>query len=172
MAPHAGPLLVDTNVIIECHRIHSWRALTQRYRTETVETCLEESQTGAQTRNPEQQIDEGELRHSLAAVQLVSASDLAQAMARDGEIGALDPGEKHLWAHALTREDAWILCGPDGSSMRMGVRLGLRDRLVALEGLLDAIGHRPKPPLRNGYTNAWLKNKLNQFAAAEIGPRR
>ena len=47
----------------------------------------------------------------------------------------LDPGERALWAHALTRNDDWILCGPDKASLRFGVRLGFRERLVALEAL-------------------------------------
>ena len=57
---------------------------------------------------------------------------------------ALDLGERCLWAHALTRADAWVLCGPDKASLRFGVRLGFRERLVALEGLLEAIGYRPE----------------------------
>ena len=48
----------------------------------------------------------------------------------------LDPGEKSLWAHAITRNDAWMMCGPDKASLLTGVRLGFRNRLVALEKLL------------------------------------
>ena len=36
MPPHPGPVLVDTNVILECHRTNSWRALTSGYRLELV----------------------------------------------------------------------------------------------------------------------------------------
>ena len=42
----------------------------------------------------------------------------------------LDGGEKALWAHVLARPNAWLLCGPDKASLRIGVRLNLRDRLV------------------------------------------
>ena len=62
-----------------------------------------------------------------------------------------------MWAHALTRNDAWVLCGPDKASLRFGVRLGFRERLVALEWLLDGVGYRPKPDLRPAYTSKWLK---------------
>ena len=60
---------------------------------------------------------------------------------------ALDLGERSLWAHALTRSDAWVLCGPDKASLRFGVRLGFRERLVALEWLLD--GSRVSPETRS-----------------------
>jgi hypothetical protein len=62
MARHRGPVLVDTNVILECWRIGAWRALTGAYRVETVEDCVIETQTGFQRRRPEQQIDEAVLR--------------------------------------------------------------------------------------------------------------
>lgn len=172
MPLHPGPLVVDTNVIIECHRTASWRALTRRYPTETVAVCVEETQTGFQMRRPEQRIDQGELRQSLAAIHPVSDLDLARAIAREPRIGALDPGEKNLWAHALTRSDTWILCGPDVASLRIGVALGLRDRMVALEHLLDDIGHRPNPALRLNYTQAWLSDKLSTLVLSELGSRR
>jgi len=38
----------------------------------------------------------------------------AAASTRDGLLTSLDSGEQALWAHALTRLDAWVLCGPIG----------------------------------------------------------
>ena len=55
-----------------------------------------------------------------------------------------EQGEACLWAHALRRGDDWILCSPDRASLRGGVRLGFRERLVSLEGLLDDVGHRAR----------------------------
>ena len=52
MARHKGPVLVDTNVIIECHRAGAWAALAGGYAVETVEKCVEETQTGFQRRQP------------------------------------------------------------------------------------------------------------------------
>jgi hypothetical protein len=46
MARHRGPLLVDTNVILECWRIGAWGALSGGYLVETVEDCVIETQTG------------------------------------------------------------------------------------------------------------------------------
>jgi hypothetical protein len=80
---------------------------------------------------------------------------------------ALDVGERSLWAHALTRSDAWILCGPDKASMRFGVRLGLKDRLIALEALLGDAGHRPKEALKLAYTTKWLEKVLGELFISE-----
>lgn len=165
--PPPPPLLVDTNVILEGHRTGSWVALTGRFPTATVEECVTETQTGFQQRRPEQRIDEAALR-SRCAIHAVTDQDRAEAFVRDASIAGLDPGERDLWCHALTRTDAWILCGPDAASLRVGVRLGFRDRLVSLERLLSDIGHRPNPGLRQNYTEAWLTRKLSQFVVEGI----
>ena len=127
MARHHGPVLVDTNAILECFRVGSWRALAGGYRVETVEDCVIETQTGFQRRRAEMQIDAAQLRASLKAVHAVEDAERAVVAVRAPDI-ALDVGERSLWAHALTRSDAWVLCGPDKASMRFGVRLGLQGK--------------------------------------------
>jgi hypothetical protein len=166
MARHPGPVLVDTNAVLECFRVSAWRALASGYGVETVEDCVTETQTGFQRRRSEQQINAVELRESLASVHAVGNADLALVAVRAPDI-ALDVGERSLWAHALTRGDAWVLCGPDKASLRFGVRLGFRDRLVALEWLLDAVGHRPKLDLRPAYTSKWLAKTLGELFISE-----
>ena len=153
MARHQGPVLVDTNVIIESHRVNSWRALVGGYRVETVEECVAETQAGAQLRPPRRRIDEGNLRKSLSAIQSVSNRARAELALRKPDI-ALDIGEESLCAHALSRDDAWILCGPDRASLRCGIRLGFRERLVSLERLISDAGHRPRIPLTAGLHTA------------------
>jgi hypothetical protein len=167
MARHAGPVLVDTNVIIECWRIGAWKALTGGYAVETVAMCMSETQTGFQNRRPEEQINFRDLVGSLKAVQTASDAQRAAALLGDEQMQFLDPGEQELWAHAVTRNDGWVLCGPDKASLRMGIRLGLRDRLVSLERLLDDAGHRPKVALRLAYTQKWLQQTLAQLAQLE-----
>jgi hypothetical protein len=171
MARHRGPLLVDTNAILECWRVGAWRALAKGYQVETVEDCVTETQTGYQRRRPEQQIEAAALRDSLAATHQVVDRERAAAVVRDPMFSYLDVGEQSLWAHALTRTDAWVLCGPDTASLRFGVRLGFRDRLVALEGLLQDAGHRPATALRSAYTSGWLAKKLGEIVIQE-GPKR
>ncbi len=166
MARHHGPVLLDTNVILESHRTGSWRALAGGYHVETVEDCIVETQPGNQRRRAEQRIDRHGLRKSFAAVHRVTDRERAELAVRVPDI-ALDRGEASLWAHAVHRDDSWILCGPDTASLRFGIRLGFRDRLVSLERLLDNAGHRPTPSLRDAYTRRWHDRTLGLLVLAE-----
>jgi hypothetical protein len=167
MARHTGSVLVDTNVIIECWRTSAWKALTGGYAVETVDVCFVETQTGFQRRRPEEQIDRDVLAASLRVVNPVSKADMANALIGDPQLAFLDEGEKALWAHALTRSDGWLLCGPDRASLRTGIRLKLRDRMVSLERLLNEAGFRPKVELKAAYTKRWLEHTLDQLAQLE-----
>jgi hypothetical protein len=166
MARHSGPVLLDTNAILECFRVGAWRALSGGYGIETVEECVMETQTGYQLRKPEQQVDAEVLRASLAAIHAVGDRELAAVAVSATDI-ALDLGERALWAHALTRKDAWVLCGPDKASLRFGVRLGFRERLVSLERLLNDAGCRSKIDLRPAYTNKWSEKTLGELFLSE-----
>ena len=162
MARHKGTVLVDTNVIIECWRTSSWKALVGGYDVETVHLCEAESLTGTRS-----QIDPQVLRQTLNASHAVSEAERAAAFVKDNHFGVLDAGEAHLWAHALTRADAWVLCGPDKASMRYGLRVGARDRLVSLERLLTDAGLNPKIKLKNNYSQKWHELALAQLSQEE-----
>lgn len=159
---HPGAVLVDTNIILECHDRRCWGALTGAYQIETVEPCIIETQTGYQRRRSAIQIDEQTLRRSLAAVHQVTNEQIAEVLLKGG--AALDPGERALWAHALSRTDeTWILCGPDRASMRFGYEVGMRARLVSLGGLFDDIRYRRPTPLRPHFEKLWLDNVLSKL---------
>jgi hypothetical protein len=134
---------------------------------ETVEDCVTETQTGFQRRRAEQQVDATALRASLGApAHAVTDAELAVVAVQLSDI-TLDVGERSLWAHALSRNDAWVLCGPDRASMRFGVRLGFRERLAALEALLDDAGYRAKGALKTAYTRKWLDGTLGELVVIE-----
>lgn len=166
MSGFSEVVLADTNVILEAFRTQSWSVLTARYAVETVVKCIEETQTGYQRRRPEQQIDQSLLEKSFRRVHQVSVAERA-ALAVQIEGIQLDAGEEELWAHAITRNDEWLLCGPDIASMRCGVRLKVHDRLVSLEKLLEPCGHKPKRPLRENYTEKWFRQRLNELLFSE-----
>lgn len=167
MARHFGPVLVDTNAIIECWRVGAWKALAGGYAVETVATCFIETQTGFQWRRPERNIDREVLSATIKMVHPVSDLEMAAALTREPEIGFLDDGERALWAHALGRQDGWVLCGPDKASLRIGIRLGLKSRLISLERLLSDAGFRPKIALERQNTQKWLEQALAQLAQLE-----
>ena len=167
MPRHTGTVFVDTNVILECQRIGSWKALTGGYRVETVEQCVRETQTGAQRRQQEERIGKEQLTERLAAVHSVVDRELTELAIRTVGIH-LDEGEQALWAHMIGRDNDWVLCGPDAASLRCGVRLGFRDRFRSLEGLLNDMGHRPSSQLREHYTERWQRQKLNEIVIHEM----
>jgi len=166
MALRGRPVLLDTNTIIEAWRVGGWKALAGGHRLETVETVTMETLTGFQRRRREQQIDPAVLRQSLQAVHKVEDIARAELALRASDI-ALDAGERDLWAHALGREDAWVMCGPDKASLRIGVRLGLRERLVSLEALANEVGLNVRGKLRENFTQRWLAAALSAMVVAE-----
>jgi hypothetical protein len=165
MARFAGTILVDTNCIIEAHRVSAWRALSSGYRLETVEKVVEETHTGFQRRDPAQQIDQTQLRASLAAIHTVErAQELRLRLTLMDHDIDLDAGEFALWAHMPGRSDVWLLCGPDKASLKFGVRMGFRDRMISLEQLLQDAGMaRTRLPLRENFTKAWLDRTLGEL---------
>lgn len=166
MVRHRGPVLVDTMIMITAHGVGAWRALAGGYQIETVEECLTEFQTGPPNRQQAQQINVAELRAALAEVHDVTDAQRAQIAVRAPDIH-LDPGERDLWAHCLTRNDNWVLCGPDKASLRLGIRLGFRDRLISLERLLSDAG-QPRVALRPAYTENWHRQTVTTMALDEL----
>ena len=153
-------VLVDTTLIIEAHNAGCLEAITSGFRMQTVEECVRETQDGSLSRAPDARIDETRLRSSLDAVHAVTDRERAKVVALGGPL--LDEGERDLWAHALGREDAWVLSGPDRASMRFGYQANLRSRLVTLETMLRVVGHTPRTAIRDHYTDAWLEDVMTK----------
>lgn len=135
-------LLMDTNIIIEAVRVNCWTALTAHFSAATVEKCCEEARTGDLHRPGYVEVSEQALRERLM-VHAVPEVRLAELALRDPESFRLDAGERHLWAHALGRGDAWIASCCDNAAISAAVRLGWEDRLKSLEELAQAAGARP-----------------------------
>lgn len=93
MAKHHGPLLIDTNVILECHRVSAWKALSGGYILETVEKCVEETQNGMQNRHPETWINEVDLKDTFQTIHAVDDRRRAEAVIFDQRSLALMPGK-------------------------------------------------------------------------------
>ena len=146
-------VLVDTNVIIESHRVKCWNAMADYYALETVEKCVEETQTGAQNRSPEENIDQAKLTSSLTAVHHVTELKKAAFLLRQKI--QLDPGERDLLSHAAGRQDAWIVASPDKAAMRAALAEGWLDRLVSLESLCSHLRIRLARSLQRNYTKEW-----------------
>jgi hypothetical protein len=146
-------VLVDTNVIIEAHRVRCWRAIVNFFRVETVEKCCEEAATGDKRRADYVAVDVEEMK-KVVAVHAVSLLQLAEVETRLAEPDRIDMGEKHLLAHALAKSGAWCLSASDRAAVRAGNELGFLERLVSLEALARAVGISAR--FKNHFTEKWL----------------
>jgi len=157
-------VLVDTNVILEAHRLGCWRAMATEFSLITVEKVIEETQTGHQNRSTDQTIDATELRSSFDHI---ADPGLEQRAVIDIEFPdhGLDDGEYHLVAYAATigDEPAWLLNSPDKGTIRLCSRAEWLDRLVALEVMIDLLGLPHGRQLRGNYTRSWLETEINRF---------
>jgi hypothetical protein len=152
-------VLVDTNVIIEAVRTECWPAITGGLHVETVAACREE----ALARPPDAAsayvpVGTSDLRR-LRNIHYVS--DIAQATFRLAYADAhgLDRGEHDLLTHMYVSDSGdLVLCSPDKAAVRAAVLLGLGDHLRSLDDLLQAVGTRPRKPLRRQFTSAWLRS--------------
>lgn len=149
-------VLVDTNIIIEAVRTGCWNALTTHFKVETVEKCCEEARTGEAHRPDYVEVEESDLRTRLTAHK-VSGLMLAKLVERYADADRLDIGERHLWAHALGRNDAWLAACCDRAAVKAAVQLDWGDRLVSLEELVAATGARSA-----------LRSLKGQFSAARL----
>lgn len=132
-------VLVDTNIIIEAVRTRCWNALVAHFRMETVEKCCEEARTGHLHRPGYVEIEEKSLRERLVS-NVVGEIELVTLSLQYPNAANLDAGERHLWAHAATRDDVWIASTGDKAAFYAACTLGWRDRMVSLEKLADIAG--------------------------------
>lgn len=160
MANANDPILLDNCAISACVEVDAWNALVARYQLETVEEVAIEAATGYQHRDI---LDPREFREQVVVHEVTRLDRLARET-EYAELGALDDGERDLWVHALGRDGTWVLCGPDIASVRFGVRAGHADRLISLEELLSAIGHKPRGKLKEHHTKSWLSGKIREFS--------
>jgi hypothetical protein len=121
-----------------------------------VAKCCEEVRTGDLRRRGYVQVSEKDLQTRLTVHQ-VSDTELASLALRDADSFRLDEGERHLWAHALGRDNEWFACCCDRAAVNAAVRLGWEDHLVALEELANHAG-----------ASASLKRLKSQFSKVRL----
>ncbi len=159
-------VLVDTNIIIEAFRTRCWKALTAYYRVETVEKCYEEALTGDRLRPGYIEVDPAALKEKLV-IHRVASVELATFSLNCPDADALDAGERHLFAHAHGRSDAWIATCADRAAVRIALTLGWKERLYSLEVLSKPTG--AKPAFKRHFTEDWLSEVRTDFMLGRLG---
>lgn len=166
MPPRGSLVLVDTVAIKAAHELGCWNALRQTYQLETVETCLAEATRPDRSGRQLVPRESTELKAELN-VHGVSPLQRTTLLLLLGKQIDLDDGERDLLAYALTLgRKAWWLCGPDKATLRALHRLNLLERMVALETMARASGHRIAT-LDEQHTEQWLKTKRTKLLLGE-----
>lgn len=157
-------VFVDTNVIIEAHRVGCWNAICGSYLIETVEECVKESSRG----NPEEpgyvQIPTDELREKLTQIHQVSQQEIASLILSHSECTVLDDGEQHifarLYADQVLPSSTILVSSPDKASIGAAHNLGWLDSWVSLHVLARDAGVQRSVlgQLRMQYQDSWLSN--------------
>jgi predicted nucleic acid-binding protein len=159
-------VLLDTNILIEAFRARCFKALAAYYRLETVEKCYEEALTGDRLRSGYVEVDPAVLKEKLV-VNRVASLELAALALACPDADALDAGERHLFAHAHGRSDAWIVTCADRAAVRIAFALGWKERFCSLEVLARPTG--AKPALKRHFTEDWLSQVRTDFMLARLG---
>ena len=151
-------VLIDTNAIIEAHRVKCWNNLTSFFIMETVDECIMESGTGDSTREDYINVDVEHLRKSML-IHKTTQLEKAGFSLKYENADLLDMGERCLMAYALAKKDAWILCSPDKACVQAMCTLNFKNRTISLQELIDETGlNSKKLKLKEQYTKKWLKN--------------
>ncbi len=83
----------------------------------------------------------------------------------------MDSGERDLFAHVYQRtkaaDDVWVLCSSDKAAIRAAIRIAISDQLKSLEAACNAVGARPKQPLRPHHQELFLSKYRTEYL---LGP--
>jgi hypothetical protein len=156
--PRQSVVLVDANAMKAAHQLGCWNTLRRNYALHSVRLCVEEV---TRPNKKGRRLVERPLEHLTRELVIGWVDDLARAdlALTIGNRNDVDAGEAELLAYARTLSGkAWWLCGPDGGTVNALHHLKLLDRMVSLEALAKACGHRAAG-LPNNYTERWLSDQ-------------
>jgi hypothetical protein len=134
-------VFMDTNAIVEAHRVKCWNAITTFFQIETVEECQKECASGNQQRREYVAVDTGAFKETVV-VHSVSNAMRASLISADPAAAVLDQGEKDLISRLFAQQGNWFACTPDKAAAASMFRLDLARRITALETLADLAGMR------------------------------
>lgn len=162
-------VLIDTNVILEAHRVGCWNTLAGRFKLVTVEKVIEETQTGYQNRSPERTIDLSKLRASFHHIEPITELERAGFILSYRGVH-LDDGERDLVIYALRLPvvPVWYLNSPDRASINFASSQNWLDRVVSLQEMADFVGYRANCGYGKNYTKSWLNNAKLDYRMGRV----
>lgn len=157
-------VLIDTNAIIEAHRIQCWKNLTDFFSMETVDMCARECAGGYRDQHGSYTPVDTNLLRDQILVHSVNDSMRRSLLFREPSVTDIDDGERDLLAFAMTLpDDVYLICSPDKACMKVSAKMGLIDRLVSLQSLASRVG-RGNLRFRRNYTEQWHRAKCSEIS--------
>jgi len=148
------------------HDLRCWNALRQTYQIRSVAICVQEAtQVDRDGRRLVARAEEeiaGEITLGPVTDQMRAALEYRIGLRAD-----VHKGERDLLAYALTMRDAWWLCGPDNGTVRAMKVLKIFERMVSLESIAAACGHKAAMPSKH-FTERWLSDHRTQMFLEEV----
>lgn len=136
-------VFMDTNAMIEAHRVKAWAAIASAFQLWTVNECLIEAGSGEYLhKGGYVAVDVATVKKTARIAEVPVARQAQVAIALPAGLNP-DPGERDLLAAALAHPRPWFICSPDKAAMRAGYALGVLDQFVSLEQLGNLVGLRP-----------------------------
>ena len=154
-------VLMDSNAIIEAHRLRCWPNLLAFFSIETVDMCARECASGgSQLRRDYVPVDTQALRKN-SVVHVVNDAMRMELILKEPSAADIDDGEKDLLAFAMTLpKNVFLICSPDKACMKVAAKMGLLDRLISLQSLAERVG-RGNLKFKLNYTEKWHRQQCS-----------
>ena len=155
-------VFADTNVILESFRVGCWAAISSRFAIETVQKCVEETQTGDPGDSRHIAVPSADLMAGLASEHPVTTKEIAALALCHPSCITLDDGEKHLFAFLLAKRllpsTVIFVTTADKAALVASDNLGWLDCAVSLEHLAReaGVGRANLDALARQYREDWL----------------
>lgn len=148
-------LLLDTNVIIEAHRVNCWKLLLDQFILESTEECCREAAGGYTRRGGYVAVDVAVLRKDIR-IHKPTPDMMTKATATALNFQSIDPGEREVLAIAFADAALRRVGTADRIAIQVASQLGLLERVVSLEEILQATGD--SRALLKHHTKKWLSD--------------
>ena len=135
-------LLFDTGVILQAHKVRVWESLTRKCRVTVARSVADEAlywedEDGRHPIDLNASIKKGEIycvEMSLSQVNSLREKFDATYLER------MDPGETESIAFLVSSDERWLLASGDAFAYRILGQMGLGDRGISLEEILERVG--------------------------------
>ena len=136
-------LLVDTNIVIELHKLGLWDSFIQSCSVTITKGVQEEAQFWEDDSGGKQYFDiEEDIKNSKLICEEVSPSQISGFCQQfdPSYLDRLDLGESELLTILCTSSKEWRVTSADGIVFKILGRTGRADQGISLEEILDQIG--------------------------------